>query len=114
MPWSLRVRLTFYIFGQYLWFFPGIVLSKIHAKLKASKAFMLFIFLFKYLSLLNNMGAQQKVGNQPCGVSIKTSPCALKPTPAKKKHEVHSETGATVKARCDMPPFVFTDIKPGS
>lgn len=71
MPWSLRVRLTFYIVGQHLWFSVGTRSGKIHAKLKASKASTLFIFFFEYLSLLTNMGVQKKVGNQRFGVSTK-------------------------------------------
>jgi hypothetical protein len=71
MPWSLRDRLTFYVPGQYLWFYTDKILGKNHAKLEVSEAFTLFILLFKYLSLMNNMGVQKKEGNQPCGVSIK-------------------------------------------
>ena len=60
--------------------------------------------------LTEQYGCPEKGGNQPCGVSIKTSPCALKATPAKKRHEPHSETGATVKACCGIQRFMLDGL----
>ena len=111
MPWSLRVRLTFYILGQYLWFSVGIILGKIHAKLKASKASALLMFFFEYLSLLTNMGVQKKVGNQPCGVSIKPTLCAIKTTPGGKRPKADSETLEMIQLCIDMQRWIATGGK---
>jgi hypothetical protein len=111
MPWSLRVRLTFYIPGQYLWFSVGTILGKIHAKLKASKAFTLLMFFFEYLSLLTNVGVQKKVGNQPYGVSIKPTLCASKTTPEGKRPKADSETLEMVQLCIDIQRWIPTGGK---
>ena len=111
MPWSLRVRLTFYIPGQYLWFSVGTMLGKIHAKLKASKASTLLMFFFDYLSLLTNVGVETKAGNPPCGVSIKTTLCAIKTTPEGKRHKADSETLEMVQLCIDIQRWIPTGGK---
>jgi hypothetical protein len=111
MPWSLRVRLTFYILGQYLCFSVDRIISKIHAKLKASKASTLLMFFFDYLSLLTNVGVETKAGNPPCGVSIKTTLCAIKTTPEGKRHKADSETLEMVQLCIDIQRWIPTGGK---
>jgi hypothetical protein len=112
MSWSLRFRLTFYLLGQYLWFSVGIVLGKIHAKLKASKAFTLFIFFFQYLSLLTNMGCPEKSG-QPAlwSVNKNDTVCNKNHTRKEKAQKADSETRETIPLCIDMQRWIPTGGK---
>jgi hypothetical protein len=60
---------------------------------------------------VTNTGVQKKAGNQPCGVSIKTTPCALKTTPEGKRHKADSETLETVQLCVDMQRWIPTGGK---
>jgi hypothetical protein len=79
-------------------------------QIKSIKSIYGFYLLFRVLILTNQYGRPEKSG-QPALWSVnKTTLCALKATPAREKHEAHSETAETVKACCGMQRFMLNGL----